>query len=131
MARILLLLIFIPVLYVAAVFAASEWGGEVVRVETQDGSGQSFVTSVWVVDMDGSAWLRAGNRDSGWVERLRTQPRVLVTRNGVKEAYRAGVRDEAVGRVNASMREKYGIADRIVSTLHDPGKIAAIRLVEP
>jgi len=128
LGRIISIVIMLPVLYLAAILAASEMGGEVVIIETQDSNGRSFETSVWVVDFDRGAWLRGGNADSDWVGRLRAQPEVFMTRAGQRAAYRAQVIDGLSDRVNAAMREKYGPADRLVSTIHDSTRVVAIRL---
>lgn len=128
MGRIIAIVIMLPVLYAVAVLAASEMGGEVVVIETQGPSGRSFETSVWVVDFDRGAWLRGGNADSDWVGRLRVKQEVFMTRDGERAAYRAQIIDGLGERVSLAMREKYGAADRLVSTIHDPEKVVAIRL---
>ena len=51
-----------------------------------------------------------------------------MTRNGERAAYRAQIIDGLGDRLNAAMREKYGAADRVVSSVHDPEGIVAIRL---
>jgi len=128
LGRIISIVIMLPVLYFAAILAASEMGGEVVLIETLAPNGRTFETSVWVVDFDRGAWLRGGNADSDWVIRLRAQPEVFMTRAGQRVAYRAQVIDGLADRVNAAMREKYGVADRLVSTTHDSERVVAIRL---
>jgi hypothetical protein len=128
LGRIIAIVIMLPFLYFAAVLAASEMGGEVVVIETQGSNGRSFETSVWVVDFDRGAWLRGADADSAWVGRLRVNQEVFMTRAGERVAYRAQIIDGLVERVNLALREKYGVADRLVSTIHDPEKIVAIRL---
>ena len=78
MGRIIAVVLGIPILYVVLIVAASEWGGEVVKLETEDSIGHTFVTSVWIVDFDRAAWLRAGNPDSDWVRQLRAAPAVFL-----------------------------------------------------
>jgi hypothetical protein len=128
LGRVIVIVIMLPVLYLAAILAASEMGGEVVVIETLDPNGRSFETSVWVADFDRGAWLRGGSADSVWVGRLRAQPEVFMTRDGERAAYRAQIIDGLVKRVNLAMRDKYGLADRLVTTIHDPEKVVAIRL---
>ena len=53
-----------------------------------------------------------------------------VTREGETKLYRANVIDGLGNRVNEKMREKYGRADELIATLHDPEKVVAIRLDE-
>ena len=131
MGRIIAVVLGLPILYMAAILAASEWGGEVVQLETEDSMGHTFATSVWIVDFDRASWLRAGNPDSDWVQQLRAEPLVFLTRNGERRSYRARVFDALGPQVNEAMRAKYGRADQLISTMHSPDEILAIRLVEP
>lgn len=131
LGRIIALLIGLPILYFGAILAASEWGGEVVQIETSDAKGHSFKTSVWIVDFDRAAWLRAGDADADWVRHLRADPLVFVTRAGERRSYRAQVFEKLTPQVNEAMRKKYGRADQLVSTIHNADDVVAIRLVEP
>lgn len=131
MAYIIRLLLLIPVLYGAALFAASEWGGEVVELETFDARGARFETPVWIVEAYDDVWLRAGNPEAAWLQRLRSKPEVLLRRGGRETRHRAVVVQSATRSVNDLMRQKYGWADRLISTLHDPAKVVAVRLEEP
>jgi hypothetical protein len=83
---------------------------EVVVLETRDASGSSQQTRLWVVDHEGFAWLRTGNVEAPWLLRLRAQPEVLVTREGVQQPYRAvPVEEQATReRINALVLQKYG-----------------------
>jgi hypothetical protein len=120
----------LAVLFVGSLFAASELGGEVVRLTTFDASGTAFHTHLWVVDTDGSSWLRAGNPSSGWLVRIRSEPHVLVERSGTEERYRAvPVPDPATrDRIHALMRQKYGWADHYISLVRDGTRSVAVRL---
>lgn len=125
------LLILSPLLFGAALFAASEYGGETVQLETLDERGAIFSTTLWVIDVHKEPWLRAGDPESTWLERLQVHPEVFLTRNGERKPYVAEVAEFESVRVNYLMREKYGYADQIVSLLHDPDEVVAIRLAEP
>lgn len=131
MAYIIRFLLLIPVLYGAALFAASEWGGEVVEIVTTDARGARFETSVWIVEGYEDLWLRAGNPDADWLRRLQATPEVRLRRGGGEAPYRAVVVADFARRVNDLMRQKYGWADRLIATLHDPAKVVAVRLEEP
>jgi hypothetical protein len=117
-------------LFIGSIFAVSELGGEVVTLATVAADGSPVQTHLWIVDADGSSWLRAGEPGSGWLARIRSDPHVLVTRQGARQAYRAvPVADPAaVDRVNHLMRVKYGAADRFVSMLRDGSKSVPVRL---
>lgn len=130
MKRIIGILLLLPLAYVVALYAASEWGGEVVEIETSDARGARFTTSVWLVDGYGDLWLRAGNAEAGWLARLRVTPELVLLRNGKRTRYSAEVVPDFSRRINELMRRKYGLADRIISTIHDPAAVVAIRLEE-
>ena len=122
-------LLVLAIAFVGAIFAASEFGGEVVNLRTRDGSAERS-THLWVVDDAGFAWLRAGQPNSGWLKRIETNPEVIVERGGVATHFRAvpvhdpGVRD----RIHALMREKYPFADRLISVIRDPNGSVPVRL---
>lgn len=128
---ILGLLITSPLWLGAAVFAASEYGGEVVLLETLDERGNSFRTKVWVVDIHREPWLRAGDPEATWVKRIERNPDVFLVRDGERTRLRAEIATWETDRINYAMREKYGYADQLISLIHDPGTVLAIRLYEP
>jgi len=103
--------------------------GEVVEVETYDPRGVSFQTSAWIVDGHGDHWLRAGSPEASWLARLRAEPRVQITREGVRTSFRAEIAEGSADRVNFLMREKYGRSDELMMALRDPSEVTAIRLV--
>ena len=113
-----------------SVMVASEVGGEVVTISTWDDGGEPVTTRVWIVDDGGFAWLRAGQAQSGWLARIEAHPEIEVERGGRTETFRAvPVRDAAArDRIHELMAEKYGFADRLISTMRDPKGSVAIRL---
>ena len=129
MGKIIVLVFLSPILFVLSILIASEYGGEVVEIETYDVRGRSYPTSVWVVELYGDTWIRAGGPTATWLQRLVKNPEVYVTRDGVRAAYRAEVVADFGGRINDGMREKYGRADRLISTIHDDEEVVAIRLL--
>ncbi len=58
---------------------ASE-SGEVVVITTRDAAGDARDTRLWVLDHQGSAWLRSGSPHSGWYQRTLANPQVGVQR---------------------------------------------------
>jgi hypothetical protein len=125
------LVICSPLIFGGALLGASEYGGEKVELETLDERGTSFFTTLWVVDLHEEPWLRAGDPESTWLQRLQADPEVFLIRDGERRKYRAEVSDEGPERVNEAMREKYAWADQVVSLIQDPEAVVAIRLVEP
>lgn len=120
----------IAVLAGAAIYFASELGGEVAVLTTRDARGVTVETRVWVVEDAGSAWLRAGQPQSGWLTRLEAEPRVELERGGPPRSFRAiPVRDPATrDRVHRLMAEKYGWADRLIGWTRDGTHSVAVRL---
>jgi len=114
--------------FAGLIFAASELGGEGVTLTTTDAEGGLHETPLWVVELDGAQYLRAGNGESGWYVRLRDRPDVQVERAGEMKRYRAVPEPEKVPAVDALMAEKYGIADRIIDVMRDPAGSVAVRL---
>lgn len=131
MKLIIGLLITSPLWFGAALYGASEYGGEKVVLETLDERGIAFLTTLWVVDIHGEPWLRSGRPDSTWLQRIEASPDVFLVRDGERLAYRAEIAAYEVDRINDRMREKYGYADQLVSLIHDPEQAVAIRLYVP
>lgn len=128
MKKLLLAGVALIALALVAIFAASELGGEVVILRTRDASGAERRTSLWVVEHEGFQYLRAGSRDSGWVARLREAPEVEVERGGKTARYRAVPAPELTPRIDALIAERYGLADRLIAVIRQPGKSLAVRL---
>jgi hypothetical protein len=119
-----------PLIFGAALLVASEYGGEKVELETLDERGTSFFTTLWVVELHEEPWLRAGDPEATWLQRVRADPQVFLIRDGERREYQAEVSDDDVWRVNEAMRDKYAWADQIVSLIHDPEAVVPVRLVE-
>jgi len=107
---------------------ASE-SGEVVVLTTTDAAGAPQETRLWVVDYDGSAWLRAGSDQQGWYGRLQRQPQVKVERAGATSEYTAQPVPAETPQINRLMSEKYGWADRFIGMMFPRDNAVAIRLV--
>ena len=126
--RVLLLLLMLVAAFVGAISIASETGGEVVVVTTRDESGREFETSLWVVDHRGSAYLRAGDKDSAWCQRLMARPAIKMVRRETLGYYRVVPEPESTGRIEELMARDYGWADRLIGLIRDPSKSVALRL---
>jgi len=109
-------------------YAASETTGEVVVLTSTDDAGAAHETRLWIVDNDGSAWLRAGAGESGWYARILQQPRVTLTRNGQSAAFMAIPAPEATATVTNLMQQKYGWGEKLISSTLDRSTSVAIRL---
>jgi hypothetical protein len=122
--------VLVVVALLAGAYLAMAESGEVVVLETYDRAG-AHRTRVWVVDHDGSAWLRTGDPGAPWLARLRANPEVAVERGGKRREYRATPVDDAATRdaINALTLEKYGLAEEILrAVMMDPSRATPIRL---
>jgi hypothetical protein len=106
-----LALAIVAVLAVATYVAGEQT--EVVVLRSADENGVTRETKLWVVDLDGTAWVRVARPERSWFERVRERPEVELVRNGVALPYRAiEITDpEMRARVDAAFREKYGLVD--------------------
>lgn len=116
--RIVLAIAVLLAAWLAILFyLGSPAAGEVVVVTTTDAAGAKHQTPLWIVDRDGQPWLRAGNAESGWVARVRANPRIEIERNGTTAAYRATPAPEVTAEIDALMRTKYGFKDILAGWL--------------
>ncbi len=125
--KIVIVLLALAALPFVLMFVASE-SGEVVVLSSLDADGKPQETRLWVVDLNGYQYLRAGDPASAWYARIRDNGRVGLQRGDTRAAYDAiaepGLRDA----VNALVREKYGIADQYISALLGRDDATPIRL---
>ena len=126
----LAVVIGVIVILVGGVYVLSERGGEVVTLQTSTDDGKRRSTHLWIVDDSGYAWLRAGQPGSLWYQRLLATPKVELVRAGKTQAYRANVVSTPAARelVNRLMAEKYGVAETIISLMHNEAEVVPIRL---
>jgi hypothetical protein len=128
--KILLVLAGLTVALVVFVTAFGIDEGEVVNLWTVDASGAQFETQLWIIEQNGTLYLRAGRPAARWLARLREHPEVRIERSGTTELYRAVPLDDPATRaaVNQGMAQKYGQADRWMSRIFDRAQTVPIRL---
>ena len=102
--------------------------GEVVVLTTFDSSGEPHSTRVWVVDLEGHAWLRSGAPTSAWFARIKDNPLVRVERDGNQFTATANTMIDRRGDINAAMRDKYGWADQYIGFLFGRDDAVPLRL---
>ena len=102
--------------------------GEVAVVTTVDAVGDANTTRLWVVDLDGLQYLRAGMPQSAWYQRLLATPMVEVRRGDAVGTYRAKPALARVPEIDRLMREKYGWADAYIGFLFGRDESVPIRL---
>jgi hypothetical protein len=119
---------------VAAIVIASSTvdEGEVVTLISQNGSGAYYDTQLWIVDVDGRLYLRAGSPGAQWLARLREHPDVVLKRADQTLAFTALPKDDPQIRatVNERMAAKYGYADRLWGYVGRRGESVPV-LLEP
>lgn len=126
-ARTLVLMGALAVLVVAAHLALIEIGREVVTLRTQRADGTWQGTRLWVVDDGGSPYLHSAGPE--WRKRFDGDPVVELERGGVTRRYRAHALPGPHPRIDALLREKYGIADRWVRFVApDDDSVIVVRL---
>lgn len=86
---------------------------EVARLRTFDAAGAAYETKMWVVDLDGRAYVRVGRAGRGWGERLKSHPQVeLLRETGTAPCTASIVVDEATRhRIDEAFAAKYGWVD--------------------
>ncbi len=119
--------IVVLLLLVVGIERVASESGEVVVLQTVDAQGQAQETRLWVVDHNGSAWLRSGSSQSGWYQRLVAVPEVQVTRGDNTFTALAEPQVDQRALINGKMAEKYGWADSYISMLF--GREDAIPIV--
>ncbi len=107
---------------------ASE-SGEVVVINTRDAAGDARETRLWVVDHQGSAWLRSGSPHSGWYQRTLANPQIGVQRGAKSFAAVAHPDADAKDTINRLMNDKYGWADDYIGMLFGRDDAVPIRLL--
>jgi hypothetical protein len=121
---------------VVAVVLATIWveiwvdEGEVVTLSTFDSREKAVHTDLWIVDIEGRAYVRAADAESDWLERLKAHPEGQLRRKGKDSRVRAVPSADPAMReaVNRAMRRKYGSVDRVVSWLRDRSNSVPVRL---
>ena len=128
MLRVLGLLVALVVVVMGLQMIASETG-EVVVVTTQDETGVRSETRLWIVEHEGSRWLRSGGGAASlWYQQLLTNPQLELLRGTTRYYHRATPVPDMQATVNGLMGEKYGWADSYIGFLFGREDAIAIRL---
>lgn len=86
---------------------------EVVILRTYDKSGAPHDTKLWVVDYNGTPWVRVGKPQRLWYRRLLRRPRVELLRGPHTYSVTAHAHTDLETRqaLDQRFREKYGLVD--------------------
>ena len=98
---------------------------EVAVLRTRDVEGRVHDTKLWVVDLDGVAWVRVARPEREWFKRLRANPEIEILRHGGAPQRVHATPDPTVdtkAKLDRAFREKYGLTDWWYGVLlrHDP-----------
>jgi hypothetical protein len=127
--RALLLALAFAALLALGTYVAGE-RTEVVVLRTFDPQGAPHETKMWVVDHEGSPWVRVANPERGWYRRIVDDPRVELVRGGRVQALRAEADPSPASRaaLDQAFAAKYGVIDAWYGLLLRRGAVP-IRLV--
>ena len=104
--------------------------GEVATLVTFDSREHAFDTDLWIVDIEGRAYVRAADPETDWLERLLARPEVQLRRNGMVSRVRGVPSDDPAVReaVDRAMRRKYGSVDRVLAWVRDCSRCVPVWL---
>ena len=125
--RIVLILVLLIVALFVLQWVASE-SGEVVVVGSKDAAGEIHETRLWVVDHDGSAWLRSGSPAAAWYARMRADPNVTIERGDQRFVARIEALPDQRDVINDLMNSKYGWADDLIGLMFGRDDAIPLRL---
>ncbi|MFT6431976.1 MAG: hypothetical protein ACJAVI_000011 [Candidatus Azotimanducaceae bacterium] len=86
---------------------------EVIQMKTLNAEGKYEETRLWIVDDDGKQYVRA-SADSGWYQRMKVNPEVLMTRNDQEIKYLAVEKKSKMDVMNQLMNDKYTWGDDVI-----------------
>lgn len=90
---------------------------EVVELLAMDEQGKTQITRLWVVDNEGSAYLRVGADGSGWYDRIQINDTIALVRGGERQEYEVRSRPEKSDRINELMQQKYTWGDSLIAAM--------------
>ena len=109
------ILVGVPLVFSATMYAASELGGEVVVLHRTSGDGSIDRVRLWIVEDGTGTWIEHGSPDAAWIARLAHDPVITVARNGTSRQYRASADRGSHALYHRLRRDRYGFADRLVA----------------
>ena len=103
----------------ALAYAGFDWSEkhvELVTLHVSSGA-NDYDPQLFIVDDDGTSWIRAERPDRLWLAAVRANPEVVVHRGDQDIPYHAEIwnRDRDHRHVDALFRAKYGLLDRLAA----------------
>jgi hypothetical protein len=105
----------LPLLFLGAIYGASELGGEVVVLHRPGPDGSTSTVRIWIVEDGEGAWVEHGSADSPWMQRLADDASVTLERGGAAGVYRAVPDPGAHARYHELRQAKYTWADSFIA----------------
>jgi ABC-type Zn2+ transport system substrate-binding protein/surface adhesin len=104
--------------------------GELVTLYTRSPNGDRYGTQLWVIEEAGDLYVRAHYPGAKWLARIRDHREVELHRGEASQSFFAWPADDPEVRraVNRAMAAKYGLADRLASSLWNPEKSVPVHL---
>lgn len=104
---------FALVALVLGTYVAGEIG-ELAVLRTFEADGTPHDTKLWVVDLDGTPWVRVARPGRVWFRRLQANPKLVLVRDGREQRCRPVLRasPDDRRRADAAFAAKYGWVDR-------------------
>ena len=112
---VIAVVIGVPLLFFAAIYAASELGGEVVVLHRPAPDGSIATVRIWIVEDAEGVWIEHGSADAPWLQRLAEDATITLERDGSARVYRAVPDPMAHARYHELRQAKYGWADAFVA----------------
>ena len=108
--------VLVVCLLALVIITATPLVGEIVTLHTHDADDAWQTTPLWIVDLDSGSYLRAGTPDkSGWLNRLRANPKARLEHSAQVEEVTLIESPARREEVHLAMAEKYGWADSFVA----------------
>jgi hypothetical protein len=112
-----IVLLFVPVVYFALIYGASELGGEVVTLDRPGPNGEVSQVRMWIVDQDGNSWVEHGDAESYWVRGLAKSPAVILSRGGKRVDYLGKPDRKSHDLYHRLRQEKYAWGSSLIDLL--------------
>ncbi|MCP5055667.1 MAG: hypothetical protein GY937_02960 [bacterium] len=107
-------MVMLCVAYAAIHLAMIDVGKDIVILHKMTADGTTSRTRLWIVDGAGHSWLHHGWPEAVWIQHLQVDPIVVMDRDGAEHRFLASPDPGSDPEVHRLLREKYGLADRLV-----------------
>lgn len=125
-----LLLLSAPGLAAEPSGLSSYSAAQTIEVLTSDEDGATRETTIWIVVVDGAAYIRTGG--TSWGENVQRSSRLEIRHGGSTQVF--GIffveKDEERTPIEDAFREKYGFQDKLVGWFRGSSRLLIMRLTD-